>query len=84
MLMETVGQHESQLQSLESRIATPRFEEILTEAAVQAARATTEGKIMRLSRVDVTGSVTRDQDPSSEFLNSSVMPLNSKSRTSHF
>lgn len=67
-VMEANDEHATRLKDLETKLAEPRSAEILTEAAVQAARATSERKLKHLSRVAVTGVVMRDKDPIEQVL----------------
>lgn len=62
-LITQADNHEERLQSVETKLKTPRFEEILVEAAIQTARATTQSKIQRLAHVAVSGAVDHADDP---------------------
>jgi len=54
---------EERLRSVEAKLKTSRFEDLLTEAAVQAARATSKHKIERLAHVAVAGTISHADDP---------------------
>ena len=62
-LLGQADNHKERLKSIEASLKSPRFAELLTEAVVQAGRATTENKLKRLAKVAVSGTIEYADDP---------------------
>jgi len=67
-LLDKVDDLEDRTRLIEERLNTPRFEELLSEAAIQVVRANAKGKIERLSHVAVSGAVRHPEDPIEQVL----------------
>jgi hypothetical protein len=59
---------EERTRKIEDQVKSPRFAELLSEAALQAIRATTTGKIQRLSHIAVSGAIRHPDDPIEDVL----------------